>query len=183
MATLIDFFACLADLNFSAGENIKLHVAKMEAHFARLIGQDVDLPEAYKVAIFLASVRHIPQFQHFISAATLMPTKDVHLAQIKERLSSTYALSETDRRHEQLAHSSTYNRKNFPNKQNNNNQKPRKRPHTLAECKDPARHDQHVQQQERMKQRQSKTFKSSNFSNAVAGDEINASYLTPTIIK
>jgi hypothetical protein len=62
-----------------------------EAHIARLVEQSVILPETHTVAI--------PEFQNLIGTASLMSSNDVNLAEIKQRLSSIYALSETDRRH------------------------------------------------------------------------------------
>lgn len=84
--TLIDFYCSIRNLRHQAGENVRMHLLKLETQFEKLLDHEDKLPESHKIAIMLASVKDCPEFEQLFYSAKWLKREDLTLKLVKESI-------------------------------------------------------------------------------------------------
>jgi hypothetical protein len=142
MSVLLRFINEMQEIEYTPGTDYVTHIAKLDLFFNQLtIVEDVQLPEAFKCAIFLSSIRNVPELSHFITNATSIKVKDISLTKLKHQLASCQYVVGNQHNANVAKHSQN---PNFGgNRKYGNIQRPsgNKRPHTYQDCVDKPNHE------------------------------------------
>ena len=84
--TLVDFYSNIYKILHHPGENVRMHLLRIESQFEKLLQVDEKLPESHKVAIMLASVKNSPEFEQLFHSAKWLKREDLTLKLVKESI-------------------------------------------------------------------------------------------------
>jgi hypothetical protein len=84
--TLIDFYCNIRNLRHQPGENIRMHLLKLERQFEKLLEHEDKLAESHKIAIMLASVKDSPEFEQLFYSAKWLKRENLTLKVVRESI-------------------------------------------------------------------------------------------------
>ena len=99
--TLIDFYSSIHNLLHRPGEDVRMHLLKLETQFEKILEVEDKLPETHKVAIMLASVKNSPEFEQLFYSAKWLKRENLTLKMVREPIIATQDSRRVDHSHQQ----------------------------------------------------------------------------------
>ena len=97
--TLIDFYCNIRNLRHQPGENVRIHLLKLESQFEKLLSIDDNLAESHKIAIMLASVKDSPEFEQLFYSAKWLKRENLTLKLVRESIIASQDSRIADKNH------------------------------------------------------------------------------------
>jgi hypothetical protein len=125
---MCDFFTSIRQLQYRQNQCMRTHLMNLEHEFNKMLDIDEEIPEQYKVAIVLSSIRDSPDFENLFFTAKWLKKEEFTMSRIRDAILNRedFLKRSENNRTEDQAHAVPYNKQIQKAKSRNSFQSKRK---------------------------------------------------------